>query len=787
MKAIDLSKTLTPEDVTEELKRRRDQLRRDILKGIPCTDYLKKAKHGGYICPYCGSGTGEHKTGAVKYYKNTNTCACHACPDPGQVARKFDALDLMRKIMNCDYNTALQEGARVLGVTFPTRENVEKELKEAADGQKRPAQAPESVATPPADKTPEALPETPQTAQEAPAGADYTDYYMECMQRMDATRAIAYLQARGISLETAQAYNVGYDPAADPASAPGAPAGGNVYKPHPCPRLIIPCSKGFYVARSIDPATPKAFKAPNPKGSKPAYFNGREVKQAGPVFIVESAIDALSIIDVGGRAVGLNSTNQAGNFIKSLKQYRTDVQSEFIVCMDNDKSGKEAAETLTAGLRELNIKHITFNIAGDQNDPNDALRADRAAFTQAIKAAQDQLAAAPAPDEIPLPGLLNYADMVREFENADDDIITIKPFPEFSKTAKIKKHSTVALAADTGGGKSSLAINFMAALNPVYPCLYINLEMDTITVLRRLVAIESGLEIDQIEGYKKDPKTAEAVNVFLKAYTEKAKPLQVIEDDVYTLEAIEKVIQQSTKGRELPTMVFIDHALLVETDAAGRYDRFTIVSERLRKMSRKYNIVLFVLLQQSRAGKADEEERPKNSSLKESGSWENDATQIVFLWYDPKTQRKKLIITKNRNGDSGEFTLNYWKKTQTYTEAKDQGPGPAGTVSPAQRITKRDKARGKLQDAYSLATITTNGHPTIRAMAEAADVTTATVKRWIKEYGGCTVDGVEIDPAGIDNEVEYTGFIKLTPGDNAPIEEGAEGPESAPRTAGRRR
>ena len=52
-------------------------------------------------------------------------------------------------------------------------------------------------------------------------------------------------------------------------------------------------------------------------------------------------------------------------------------------------------------------------------------------------------------------------------------------------------------------------------------------------------------------------------------------------------------------------------------------------------------------------------------------------------------------------------------------------------------------------------------------MAEAADVTTATIKSWIKEHGGCTVNGVQQDPAGIDAEVEYNGFIKLTPGDEA--------------------
>ena len=253
------------------------------------------------------------------------------------------------------------------------------------------------------------------------------------------------------------------------------------------------------------------------------------------------------------------------------------------------------------------------------------------------------------------------------------------------------------------------------------------------------------------------------------------------------LQDIESIIKRSIQDRKEPTIVFIDHSLLVDTkkNTGGRYDRFTQISEGLRKVALKYDVILFVLLQQSRAGKSEENERPKNSSLKESGSWENDATQICFLWYDPTDKRKKLLMTKNRHGIGGEFTLNYWAKTQTYAES--DGKGQAPRTEPATRpASKRDRQRLKLENAYRDAYIMTDGNPTLRAMAEAADVTTATVKGWIREYGGCTVDGLQQDPAGIDTEVEYTGFIKLTPGDGNPFDiNNLELPEA--KTEGRRR
>ena len=763
MKKTDMSRMLTREEVKER-----------ILHDIPCTDYLERARNHGYVCIYCGSGKGEHGTGAVKYYKETNTCACFACADSGK-GRKFDVLDLIQHYEHCDYNTALQMGADKLGLTiYDDGERIDSGWKSHTVGRNShdSAQAPQRAENKEGKEAP-ATAEKGSQEDTAPAPAvDFTDYYMECMQRFDDSPAPSFLQARGISQDTAEAYKLGYDPAGDPANAPGATA--DTHKPHPEKRLIIPCGKDFYIARSINPKTPATFKAPNPKGCKPKYFNGKEVKKPGPLFVTEGAIDALSVIEAGSRAMALNSTNQAGNFIKSVKRHKDTIQCTFIICMDNDDPGRKAARAIEKGLQEAGVKYMTANIAGDHKDPNDALIADRQAFERAIKEAIKEASELPDPQQDAdqggreLPGLLLYDDIVKEFQEADDDIIEICQFPEFSKTAKIKKHSTIVIAADTGGGKSSLAINFLNALNAKYPCLLFNLEMDKISVLRRIVAIQSGLELDRIEGYKNDPNTAQAVNIFLRAITER-QPLQVIQD-IYLLEQIEKIIKESTEGREKPTMVFIDHSLLVEVNArvSGRYERFTIISEQLRKIALRYNIVLFVLLQQSRAGKADEEEKPKNSSLKESGSWENDATHICFLWFDPKMKRKKLLLTKNRGGDQGEFLLNYWKKTQTYTEAKGQGAATSASAGTAPRITKRDKARGKLQDAYDLAVITTNGHPTIRAMAEAADVTTATIKGWLKEYGGCTIDGIPVDPAGIDTEVEYTGFVKVTAEDDNP-------------------
>ena len=362
------------------------------------------------------------------------------------------------------------------------------------------------------------------------------------------------------------------------------------------------------------------------------------------------------------------------------------------------------------------------------------------------------------------PGLLTYEAAVSVFAEANEKIIEMRSFPEFCKTAKIQVHDSVVLAADTGAGKSSLVINFLNQLNDDYPVLYINLEMDKLTIMRRLAAIRTGVELDRIEGYQNDEHTADFVNSAMMALTRR-KPLQII-DDLYSLKEIESHIKHAARGREEPTIVIIDHALLVKGSkkSAERYARFTEVSEELRRMTRENNIIMFALLQQNRDGKKDTEKRPTNSSLKESGSWENDATHIVFLWWDPAINSKRLIMTKNRHGQLGEFVLNYWPETQTYKESAVSTQTVGRAPAPARaRQSSRDKRREKLSRAIEDAMILTMGNATLFDVAECAGVAPGTIKSWAKEFGGVEINGVHYDPEGVADVVEQSGFVAMTP------------------------
>lgn len=350
----------------------REYVKDRVRAEIPCTEYLSPSKGGLYCCPVCGSGTkgGANSDGAVKYYPDTNTWYCFACKTSG------DNIDLEQRQSGLDYNGALSLMADRIGLA------IEGYSIAAPNGAERAQDASRAQG---AANTPTAAP-SPQSAQETHTDADYTDYYKACRERLSDPAAQAYLQQRGISQETAAAYWLGFDPKSDPANAPGAM--GSEYKPHPAPRLIIPTSPVHYIGRRTDGG--ETHKKLNAKGSTPAIFNSRSIYSAGAqaVFVVEGAIDALSVIEAGAAAIALNSTSNADLLLDMLKRRRT--EATLILCLDNDSSGKAATEILRQGLQRLNISFICADICGGYKDPNEALTGSRAAFIARVEHAQQQ-------------------------------------------------------------------------------------------------------------------------------------------------------------------------------------------------------------------------------------------------------------------------------------------------------------------------------------------------------------------------------------------------------------
>lgn len=318
----------------------REQLKESVRQQVSCKQFLKRSKSGMYNCPFCGSGTGKHSTGALKLY-DTNTWTCHACGKSG------DIIDLYQQEKGVDYNTALQDLAEIANIAIDGSYNPNVAKVEQKDSKKQ--------------------------------YLDFTDYYEKCKESLHNSKdAISYLAARGISQETANKYNLGYDAAADPA--------GNGFR---TARIIVPVNAGHYIARRIDGEA--ACKAMNNKGCTMGIFNAdilnKETDKEKHIFIVEGWADAISIEECGANAIALNSINNTGMFLELISKNSN--TRGYIICLDNDGNPNtaKAVGKLKEGLASLNLPYIEADITAGYKDANEAFTGSREALKAGIDAA----------------------------------------------------------------------------------------------------------------------------------------------------------------------------------------------------------------------------------------------------------------------------------------------------------------------------------------------------------------------------------------------------------------
>lgn len=196
-------------------------------------------------------------------------------------------------------------------------------------------------------------------------------YIDKCSKDIEKTD---YLVKRGISYDTQKRFGVGYDEAGH--------------------KLVIPTSYCSYVTRSTNPNVGKEYRYY--KSSFVSLFADRSAINgcSEPIFIVEGEIDALSIYEAGGTAIGLGSTNNYGRLLRYLEA--NPPLKPVILLLDNDNSGRECTNKLingdsrVKGLEEMGIEYTRGNPYWIGKDPNEALMKDREWFMVEIQRMKDR-------------------------------------------------------------------------------------------------------------------------------------------------------------------------------------------------------------------------------------------------------------------------------------------------------------------------------------------------------------------------------------------------------------
>ncbi len=243
-------------------------------------------------------------------------------------------------------------------------------------------------------------------------------------------------------------------------------------------------------------------------------------------------------------------------------------------------------------------------------------------------------------------------------------------------TTGLQKSDLVIVAARPSVGKTSLALNIAehAAVTDRKSVGIFSLEMSKEQLVLRLLSSVANIDSQRLRtGFLEEldfARIAPAMNALSEA------PIYI--DDTPNITTMEL----RTKARRLQAeagvdLIIVDYLQLMQSSTtsrdANRVQEVSEISRGLKALARELKIPVIALSQLSRQPEMRESKEPRLSDLRESGSIEQDADLVMFLWREKERgsddqvtdgEVVKLKLSKHRNGPTGEIDL-WFKKAQT--------------------------------------------------------------------------------------------------------------------------
>jgi replicative DNA helicase len=239
-------------------------------------------------------------------------------------------------------------------------------------------------------------------------------------------------------------------------------------------------------------------------------------------------------------------------------------------------------------------------------------------------------------------------------------------------TGGFQPGNLIILAARPSMGKSALMANFAenAALQGDQAVALFSLEMSEGELAQRFVASQASIKGDDLRKGKvapsRWPKILEASNRLAQSplYIDDSSDLSVL--DVRA--KARRLAQQHADGLGL---ILIDYLQLMrsQTGVDNRVEAIGQISRGLKTLARELEVPVVALSQLNRGVEQRTDKRPVLSDLRESGSIEQDADLVMFVYrdeyYDKESEREgiaEVIISKHRNGGLGTVELTFQKE-----------------------------------------------------------------------------------------------------------------------------
>lgn len=266
-------------------------------------------------------------------------------------------------------------------------------------------------------------------------------------------------------------------------------------------------------------------------------------------------------------------------------------------------------------------------------------------------------------------------------------------------TSGWQRSDLVIIAARPGMGKTAFVVSALrnAAVDFKIPVAIFSLEMASIQLVNRMISAEAELESEKIKkGNLADHEWTQLVHK-----TSKLSSAPIFIDDTPAISILElRAKCRRLKAEHGIQIIVIDYLQLMRGEQSGnREQEIASISRSLKGIAKELNVPVLALSQLSRSVETrGGDKKPQLADLRESGSIEQDADIVMFLYRPeyykitvdeegmPTQGTGEVIIAKHRNGSTGSVKLKFIGK---YTKFADLD-GPASYDNPFSGMVTRE-------------------------------------------------------------------------------------------------
>lgn len=243
--------------------------------------------------------------------------------------------------------------------------------------------------------------------------------------------------------------------------------------------------------------------------------------------------------------------------------------------------------------------------------------------------------------------------------------------------AGLQRSDLFVLAARPSMGKTALSLNIAhnVALESDQAVLLFSLEMSKEQLVDRMLAVESGVDAWALRTGNLSDSDFEKIGEAMGSLSE----AQIYIDDTPGITVSDLRTKARREAHQRPlALIMVDYLQLMSGGSrfsgdGNRVQEISEISRGLKQVARELNVPLVALSQLSRSVESRSPQIPQLSDLRESGSIEQDADVVAFIYredyYNPETERKHItdiLIKKHRNGPTGNVELYFDANKQRF-------------------------------------------------------------------------------------------------------------------------